>query len=168
MKKAVWSAALAAMAVLTCTSSVFAQAATANRSLTVSAQINAKAKLTLGTNSITMTDAGDPDSNPTLTSTGVTIDVSARTSATGSVTLTVLAGGDLSNGTQTIAINQLTWTAGGSGFVGGTSNRTTAQSVGTWTGSGLQTGVQTFSLPNSWTYATGNYSVTLNYTLTSP
>jgi len=40
--------------------------------------------------------------------------------------------------------------------------------VGSWSASGSPSGTQTLSLPNSWTYATGTYTVTLNYTLTAP
>jgi hypothetical protein len=40
--------------------------------------------------------------------------------------------------------------------------------VGAWTGSGNQTGTQTYSLANSWTYATGTYTAALTYTLTVP
>ena len=40
--------------------------------------------------------------------------------------------------------------------------------VGSWTGSGHQSGAHTYTLPNSWSYATGIYNVTLNYTLATP
>ena len=54
-------------------------------------------------------------------------------------------------------------------MVGGVANATTAQNVsGAWVGSGLRTGTQLFSLPNSWLYVPGTYSATLNYTLTVP
>ena len=84
------------------------------------------------------------------------------------MTLTVVAGGDLINGTQSIAITNLAWTATGAGFVAGASNKTTAQSVGSWTGSGTHVGSQVYTLPNSCAYATGTYSATLSYTLTAP
>lgn len=96
------------------------------------------------------------------------IDVKARTSAAGSVTLTVLASGDLASGGNTIPVANLTWTSSGSGFQNGTSNKTVAQPVGSWTGSGNPNGAQTCALANSWTYVTGTYTVTLNYTLTTP
>jgi hypothetical protein len=56
----------------------------------------------------------------------------------------------------------------GTGFVAGTSSATVAQSVGAWTGSGARSGSQTYSLPNSWAYAPGTYTTTLNYTLSVP
>ena len=40
--------------------------------------------------------------------------------------------------------------------------------VGSWIGSGHQSGAHTCTLPNSWSYATGTYNVTLNYTLATP
>ena len=94
--------------------------------------------------------------------------VDARTSTAGAVTLTVVAGDDLKSGTDAISIDNLTWTATGTGFSDGTMNKTTPQSVGSWTGSGTRTGTVTYKLANSLNYATGNYSATLTYTLTSP
>ena len=164
MMKAVWSVVGAVAAVLVLSSSAFAQAS-ANGSISVTANVAAQAKLTLGTASITFADA-DPDTTPTMTSSAVNIDVKAR--ASGAVTLTVLASGDLTAAGGTIPISNLTWAATGSGFVAGISDKTTAQTVGSWGVSGNPSGTQTYSLPNSWTYATGTYTVTLNYTLTAP
>jgi hypothetical protein len=80
----------------------------------------------------------------------------------------VAATGDLSaGGGATIPIGQLTWQATGTGFVAGASSLA-AQTVGAWTGSGNRTGTQTYELPNSWDYATGTYTTTLNYTLSVP
>jgi hypothetical protein len=80
----------------------------------------------------------------------------------------VLAAGDFVSGTDTIGIGNLSWSAGGGGFLAGVANSVTAQPVGNWTGGGSPSGTQTFALANSWAYATGNYSVDLNYTLTVP
>ncbi len=96
MKKAVWSGAVAGGVVLLGSSSAFAQQ-TATASIAVTANVNAKAKLTLSVAAITFADA-DPDVTPVFTSAPVTVDVKARTSAGGSVTLTVLASGDLTSG----------------------------------------------------------------------
>ena len=166
MQRAIWRLSSAAAAVLFLSSSAFAQA-TANGSINVTANVNAKAKLTLGAGSITFADA-DPDTTPLMTATAVSVDVRARTSAAGNVTLTVIATDDLISGTDVIGIGNLTWTVAGAGFAAGTSNKTTAQTVGSWTGSGNPLGTQTYRLPNSWTYNTGTYSVTLNYTLSAP
>ena len=166
MTKAVWSGIAAAAVVVLVSTSAFAQT-TVNGAISVTANVNAKAKLTLGTAAISFADA-DPDVTPVMSATAFNIDVKARTSGAGNVTLTVVASNDLTSGSDIIAIGGLTWTVSGGGFQAGTSNKTTAQTVGSWTGSGNQTGSQTYSLPNSWTYATGTYTATLNYTLTVP
>jgi TRAP-type mannitol/chloroaromatic compound transport system substrate-binding protein len=164
MKKAVWSAIATAAGVLLFTTSAAAQT-TATVNVTVN--VAARALLTLDTNAMTFADA-DPDSVPTLTAGAINIAVRTRTPAAGAVNLTVQATGDLSaGGGATIPINQLTWSATGTGYVAGVS-ATTAQTVGAWTGSGNRAGTQTYSLPNSWDYATGTYTTTLNYTLSVP
>ena len=167
MKKAVWSGAIAAAVVLLGSSSAFAQQ-TAGASIAVTAHVDAKAKLSLSLSSINWLDA-DPDLTPTFSSGAITVDVKARTSAGGAVTVTVLADGDLTSGSDTIPVNTLTWTATGAGFTAnGANNFTTAQMLGSWTNSGNHNGTQTLSLPNSWSYRTGTYTATLNYTLTAP
>lgn len=166
MKKAVWSGFLVAAGFLLMSAPAFAQS-TATGAINVTVNVSARAKLTLGAASVSFADA-DPDVTPTLTSSAISVDVKSRTSANGAVSLTVAAGGDLTNAaTDTIAISNLTWTATGTNFVGGTSN-TTAQTLGSWTGSGNRAGSHTYSLPNSWAYATGAYTATLTYTLTAP
>ena len=62
----------------------------------------------------------------------------------------------------------MTWSASGTSFVAGASSSATAQSVGSWVGSGNRAGTNTYTLPNSWDYAVGTYTVALNYTLTAP
>ena len=167
MKKAVWSGIIAGVGVLVLSGSAFAQS-TDNKSINVTVNVNARAKLTLGSAAISFADS-DPDVTATLTSAAISIDVKARTSTSGSVALTVVASDDLKTaGGDVIAIGGLTWSATGTNFVAGTSNKTTAQSVGSWTGSGNYAGSHTYSLPNSWAYAAGSYTATLNYTLSAP
>ena len=72
------------------------------------------------------------------------------------------------SGSNTIAISNVTWTATGTGFRAGTMSRTTSQLVGRWTGSGTRTGTLSFFLANSWSYATGNYTQRVTFTLTAP
>ena len=91
-----------------------------------------------------------------------------KTGSASTATLTVLAAGDLTSGTDTIAISNVTWTATGAGFVAGTMNKTTAQSAGSWTGSGNRSGTFSYFLANSWSYPTGSYTATTTYTLTAP
>jgi hypothetical protein len=168
MKKAVWSGAVATAVLLLGSTTASAQQ-TANASIAVTANVNAKAKLSLGLAAITFADA-DPDVTPLYTSAAVSVDVKARTTAGGNVLLTVLASGDLTaSPTVTIPIGTLTWAATGTGFTAsGANNSTTAQTLGQWSGSGNPSGSHTLSLPNLWTYNTGTYTVTLNYTLTAP
>ena len=165
MTKVVRNGMMAAAAVLICSSQAFAQA-TDTATVNVSAAVNAKAKLTVGAGPVAFL-AADPTTTPLLSATApLSVDVKARTSASGNVTLTVLASADLTSGTDTIAISNLTWTATGP-FAAGTMN-TTAVSVGNWTGSGTQSGTQTYKLVNSWSYATGSYTTVLTYTLSAP
>jgi hypothetical protein len=167
MKKAVWTGVVAAAVVVLGSSSAFAQQ-TAGASIAVTAHVDAKAKLSLSLSTIDWADA-DPDLTTVYTSAPVTVDVKARTSAGGNVTVTVLASGDLASGTDTIPVNTLTWAASGTGFTAtGANDKTTAQTLGSWTNSGNHSGSQTLSLPNLWSYKTGVYTVTLNYTLTAP
>jgi hypothetical protein len=167
MKKAVWSGLLAVTAVLMTSTPALAQTTDA-ASILVTVNVNARAKLTLGTAAITWADA-DPDVTPTLSSGAISVDVKARTTAGSTVALTVVATDDLKAGTNVITIDQLTWTGTGASFAAtGTSNKTTSQNVVSFVNSGNRSGSQTYSLPNSWSYATGAYTATLNYTLVAP
>ena len=167
MTKAVWGNALTAAAIVLLPLQVYAQAID-TATVSVSATVSAKAKLTLGSTAASFADA-DPDLTPLLSATAISIDVKSRTSAAGSVTLTVLAGDDLLNvANDPIAINNLTWTVTGTGFAAGTMSKTVAQSVGSWSGGGTQSGTQTYKLVNSWSYKTGSYGASITYTLTAP
>ncbi len=168
MRKTLWKVGLTTAAVVLLTSSSAYAQQVANASLNVTVNVGSRARLTLGAAGITFADA-DPTTVPVMTAGPVTVDVGARTGAASNVTLTVLASGNLASGGNTIPINTLTWTvAGDPGLVAGTSNATVAQSVGAWVGSGIRSGSQSFSLPNSWAYVPGTYTATLNYTLTVP
>jgi hypothetical protein len=167
MTKAVWSGivAVVVLIVMLFATNVFAQTATAN--VTATATVAAKARLEI-TGVVAFADA-DPETVPSISASALDVTVKARTGPSAAVTLTVVAGDDLKTAANDIiGIANLTWTAGGSGFVAGTSNKTVAQSVGSWTGPGTRSGTQTYHLANSWAYATGSYSVTLTYTLTAP
>lgn len=165
--KAVWGGIFTAAALVLMSGQAYAQAVD-TKTVTVSATVNAKAKLTLGSNTATFADA-DPDVTPLLSAAAISVDVRTRTAAAGNVTLTVLASGALTNAaSDTIAINQLSWTATGTGFAAGTMSSSTAQSLGTFLGGGTASGTQTYQLVNSWNYKTGSYSTTITYTLTAP
>ena len=127
MKKAVWSGIAACFGVLVMSSSVYAQS-TGN--INVQVNVNARAKLAIGTGTITFNDA-DPDVVTTFTSAPVSLDVKARTTAGGAVTLTVQAAGTFTNGSSNIPLNTLQWTATGTGYQAGSSDSTNPQTVGT-------------------------------------
>jgi hypothetical protein len=135
----------------------------------MSATVSATAKLTLSAATLTFPNS-DPDTTPSIAATegAITITAKGKTSAGSNITLTLVSADDLKSGTDVIAISNLTWTVNGAGFVAGTMNKTTAQSVGTWANSGSRVGTATFALANSWSYPTGNFTATGTYTLTAP
>ena len=144
-------------------------AASATSNFTVSATVAATAKLSLSSSTVSFANA-DPDTTLSIAATegAITITAKGKTSTGSNITLTLLSADDLKSGTDTIAITNVTWTVSGAGFVPGTMNKTTAQSVGSWTNSGSRSGTQTYALANSWSYPTGSYTATATYTLTAP
>jgi hypothetical protein len=113
-----------------------------------------------------------PDSLPVagrIAQTGtVNIEASARTSDSGAVTLTALAAGDLKSGENTIPIDALSWNAGGLGYSeSGILSDTQAQTVGSWSHSGVYDGSIAYTLTSEWDYAAGTYTTTITYTLTA-
>jgi hypothetical protein len=148
---------------------VAAMAATDSQVLTINATVAARAKLVLAPTTINFPDA-DPDLVPSIAANENSVNVLAnvRTSTLGVSTLTCLANGNLDSGSNQIAISNVSWTAGGAGYVGGTMNNAVAQAVGSWAGSGARVGTMNYFLANSWAYATGSYTQTVTYTLTAP
>jgi len=144
-------------------------AASLSRTATATATVSALAKLTLSSLTLAFPDA-DPDTVPNIPASGgpLTITAKARTTIGSTVTLVVVASGDLRSGLDVIPATQIRWTTSGTGFVPGTMSKAAAQMVATWVSSGSWTGTQTYSLTNAWTYAIGTYSTTLTYTLTAP
>ena len=141
-----------------------AQTATA----TFSANFAGFAKFSLSNNTVTFPDA-DPDAvlvEPA--SSGAAIVVKARSAPGGAIRLTIAATDNLRSGLDTIPAAALSWTATGPGYMSGTVNRFAAQTVGTWTGSGMNSGTQSYRFQNSWTYVPGTYNLQLIYTLTGP
>ena len=78
------------------------------------------------------------------------------------------AADDLRSGVNIIPASNITWTATGAGFVGGTLSKVAPVTVATWTGSGVRTGSQQLYFRNLWTHPTGTYTVSLLYTLSAP
>jgi hypothetical protein len=141
-------------------------AASDQKNLTVNASIESLATLALGQSAIHFTNA-DPDTTPSIAATenAVTVSSKVRLTTGNTATLTHVAGGDLTSGSDTIAISNVTWTASGTGYVAGTMNKTTGQSAGSWTTNGNHTGTFSYFLANSWSYAVGTYTATTTYTL---
>jgi hypothetical protein len=135
----------------------------------INAAAASSAQLTITPSSLNFPNA-DPDTVPSIPAIGnpVTVTANAQTSGNKTVILTVIAQGDLISGSSTIPISNVTWTASGSGFLAGTMSKTTPQTAGSWRRSGNRTGTFSYFLRNSWSYATGNYTQTITYTLTAP
>ena len=147
-----------------------ALAASTSANLTIGATVSNTGKLTISPSTISFPDA-DPDTVGFIApSEGpVTVDAKAKTSGGGGITLDVLANGDLTTGSDIIAISNIAWTSGSPDYNGtGTMNKTTAQPVGSWSNSGWHQGVLNFRLANSWSYAVGSYSASATFTLTYP
>ncbi len=147
-----------------------ADAATATQPLTINATVAARATLTLGSAAINFPDS-DPATVPSIAATENPVSVAARvrTGSASTPTLTVLAGGDLTSGLDTIAISNVTWTAAAAPFTGGTMNSVTGQPAATFgAGSGAFNSTFSYFLANSWAYNVGAYTATVTYTLTAP
>ena len=146
-----------------------ARAAAQTRSATLAANVSTNARLTLSTATVSFPDA-DPDAIPQVPSNGGPIFISAKARATpgAQVVLTVQAADDLRSGVNVIAASNITWTASGAGFVGGTLSTSAPVTVATWSGSGVRSGTQQLYFANLWSHPTGTYTVSLLYTLTSP
>jgi hypothetical protein len=138
--------------------------------LTINATVASRADLTLEVGAINFPDR-DPETVLSIPADENTVDVrvKVRTGSASAVTLTHQAAGPLSNGTDTIPISNVTWTAAGdAGFVGGTMSSAAPVTAGSWTGSGNRSGTFSYFLANSWDYALGSYTVSSTYTLTIP
>ena len=146
-----------------------ARAAAQTSTATLSANVGTIAKLNLSTATASFPDA-DPDAVPQVPNTGGPILITAKSRANPGVlvVLTLQAADDLRSGVNIIPASNITWTASGAGFVGGTLSKVTPVTVATWTGSGIRTGSQQLYFRNLWTHPTGTYTVSLLYTLSAP
>ena len=161
MKKAVWSA-LTAAAFIAMADPANAQSATANINATVN--VNNRATLVIS-GDVIFADT-DPDAFPTMSAPAITVSARARVVPTQDLQVTVIAGNaHFDPATTTIPVAGLTWTVSGAPFVPGTMSSVTPAQVATWQGPASQSGTQTYSLPNLWTYAPGAHTVVLTYTL---
>jgi hypothetical protein len=157
------------IALIFCGLAAPAAAFNTNAEVNIIAPLASSALLSITPSSINFPNA-DPDTVPSIPAyeNPVTVTANAQTSGNKTVTLSVIANGDLISGSNPIPIGNVTWTANGSGFLAGTMSKTTPQTAGSWQRSGNRTGTFSYFLKNSWSYATGNYTQTVTYTLTAP
>jgi hypothetical protein len=152
-----------------CALLVATQAAAQSRPATLNATIDGLARLSLSATSVSFPDS-NPDVVPLVAGTPgpLVITVKARANYNATVRLSVVASDDLRSGLLTIPAGNITWTAAGAGFVNGTLSAASAQSVGSWVGSGVRSGSQSLLFTNLWSHPTGVYSLTIVYTLSAP
>jgi len=114
--------------------------------------------------------SADPDTTPSIAAPVVTVTYRVRFNGGNNWQLTLLASGDLSSGSATIAVSNVTWTATPAPFQAGTMNRAVAQRLAGGTGdiNPARTGQVTFFLANSWSYDVGTYTASFIFTLTAP
>ena len=115
--------------------------------------------------------SADPDTTPSIAAPAITVRYHVRNNDTGSWQISLLATSDLTAGTATIGINNVTWTASPTPpFQPGTLSSTVAQTLASGTGNVQNTTIGTvvFRLANSWTYNVGTYSTSVVFTLTAP
>jgi hypothetical protein len=126
--------------------------------------------LTVSPSTITFA-AADPDTTPSIAASSITVSYRVRNNAAGSWRISLLASGDLTAGSATIPITNVTWTASPTPrFQAGTLSRTLAQTLASGSGNvqNTTTGTVVFRLANSWTYNVGSYSTSVVFTLTAP
>jgi hypothetical protein len=126
--------------------------------------------LTITPATITFADA-DPDTTPTITAPAITVRYRVRNNATGNWRITLLASGDLTAGSATIPITDITWTATPvPPFQNGTLSRTLAQTLASGSGNvqNTSTGTVVFRLANGWDHNVGTYNASVVFTLTAP
>jgi hypothetical protein len=145
------------------------EAASQTATVYVGADDTSTVQLSIGAASINFPSA-NPGSTPMVASTQnpVSVTASAQIDDQSTAVLTVQAGGDLISGSDTISINKVSWTATGAGFTAGTMDKNNPVTAGSWQGPGEYSGTFSLFLANSWSYATGNYSQTVTYTLSAP
>lgn len=113
----------------------------------------------------------DPDTVPIISSAPVQVNYRVRQNNPEPWLLSVLAGGDLVAGSQTVDISNISWVATPSPpFTSGVMSKTVAQRVASGTGNmaNPSQGQIIFRLANSWNYAPGLYTQTIVFTLTAP
>ena len=159
--------AIASLGILLCQAAAQAQGPL-SRTVTVSAVIGSHVKVTFDRSSVVLDSQATTDTLPPVQAAPLTVTAKARVSGNDRIVLTVQADGDFVSGTDTIPDDTLSWTTTGTGFRSGTANKNAAKMLGSWRGSGVFTGSQTYTFQDSWTYSAGVYGLTMTYTLSAP
>lgn len=136
---------------------------------TLAVNLGSLARLAFVSTTVSFPSA-DPDTVPQIAGVPASLDITAkaRTTRDSQITLTVQSTDDLRSGVTVLPASLITWTSTGAGFVSGTLSSSLAQVVGTWTGSGVRLGSQSFFFENRWTHPPGTYTITLMYTISAP
>ena len=115
-------------------------AATATKSIVMTAKIEKMSKLIVDTNTITFSNGSDETGQVPALQNDIKVTVKARTGSSSPVNLNIIADGDLTSGSETIPVQNVIWQASGQGFSDGTLSKSTVQTAGSWTGSGVREG----------------------------
>lgn len=142
-------------------------AAEGRNTLQMVAQIQPRASLSLERTQITFAGPEDQRLIPSLEG-PVQLTVKVRASAIKSATLNMLAESDLEGLGGSIPIQQVEWTAMGSGTAHGVLSRTNEQMVERYTTSGSHQTRLMFALKNNGNLPPGTYLTFVNFTFTSP
>ncbi len=114
--------------------------------------------------------SGDPDTLPTSTSPVITVGYKAAGMGKNGVWhLAIRASSDLTSGSDTIPVANISWTATAplsSGAALSTTDQTLLSGIGNQTA--INYSSLTFYLQNLWTYKVGTYNTTIVFTLSSP
>lgn len=149
-------------------SHVSVDAATSTAGLNISVTVPSSSSLSFGATTLRFIP-DDPTLQPSVPAQENPVSVLAKTRSKGTPSLSVIASDDLKDGASTIPVTALSWTAGGEPFIGGTLSKSTPQAAAIFTpGSGTFQSSFRYFLANSNMFIPGNYSTTINYTLTAP
>lgn len=145
-----------------------ARAATTTANLNILVSVLPTATLTIGSTTLTF-KAKDPTMNPVIVAEENPIPIIAKIRNKDPLTLFVMAADDLRDGSSVIPASAITWTAANDPFVEGTMSKTSGQPAARFPGgSGSYSSYFNFYLANSPSYIPGTYSMTINYTLSTP
>jgi hypothetical protein len=116
-------------------------------------------------------NSADPDTTPVVVAQPIVVSYRVRKNGNGPWRLTVLAEGDLVDGTAAIDIGHVRWTATPAPpFQNGTLSKTVEQVLASGSGdvNPAADGSIVFQLANSWNYTSGQYTQTVVFTLSAP